>query len=347
MKLLCSPFFLRVVLLVGFVLSSSMATAESTVPVGLTKDAVLQNLARNVIAPAYAELDSACGALADAVEALHAGEDAEALNRARSRWFEAAWCARKIECFKTGPVVEGGYAPAFYFCPIRTASIERVVTGSEPLSEARVEELGAAAKGLCAIEYLLFRSASDASGARRRLYLHLLARELAGQAGRLAAEWREPRSASAVRFVQGGQDSLNRLVNQLAWSLESLNETQLRPLAVGEVGAETMGTASGLTKRLLLASMEGIRGVYGGGEGVGLDDWLRHLRSPVEERMDEQLRETLAAVAELDRPPAAGVDGAERARAAYAVCHATELLIKVDVASALGVTLTFSPVDGD
>ena len=150
-----------------------------------------------------------------------------------------------------------------------------------------------------------------------------------------------------MRFVQGGQESLNRLVNQLAWSLESLNETQLRPLAVGEVGAETMGTASGLTKRLLLASMEGIRGVYGGGEGVGLDDWLRHLRSPVEERMDEQLRETLAAVAELDRPPAAGVDGAERARAAYAVCHATELLIKVDVASALGVTLTFSPVDGD
>ena len=78
-----------------------------------------------------------------------------------------------------------------------------------------------------------------------------------------------------------------------------------------------------------------------------MDAWLRHLRSPVAERMDEQLRESLATVAELNRPLAAGADGVEEARAAYAVCHAMELLIKVDVASALGVTLTFSPVDGD
>lgn len=318
----------------------------------LTKEAVLQNLARNVVAPAYAELDTACGALAEAVEALHARADAGALRRARLRWSEAARCARSIECFKIGPVVDGGYGPAFYFCPIRPASIERAVGGVEPLSETRVEELGAAAKGLCAVEYLLFRPGGDddvlaaLGGERRRVYLRLITRELAAKAGRLAGEWREPMGAAAVRFTQGGQESLNRLVNQLAWSLEAFNEGRLRPLALGESGEETMGTASGLTKRLLPAGLEGIRRVYAGGAGIGVDDWLRHLGSPAAERMHAQLREALAGVVRLDRPEE-GDAAVERARAAYADCHALELLIKVDVASALGVTLMFSPVDGD
>lgn len=357
MKFPCSRFFSTVVLLVGFAQTSSVAIAGPKEQVGLTKDAVLQNLARNVIARAYAELNSACGALADAAEALHARADADALNRARSRWIEAALCARRIECFKIGPVVEGGYGPAFYFCPIRPASIERAVGGVEPLSEARVEELGAAAKGLCAVEYLLFRPAagdgdvlkslSGGQGERRRFYLRLIVRELVGQARRLAGEWREPMSAAAAGFTGGGQESLNGLVNQLAWSLEAMNETRLRPLALGETGDATMGTASGLTKRLLSAGLEGIRRMYTGGEGLGLDDWLRHLGSSSADQMDASLHEALAAVAGLDRPLAEGDDAAERGRTAYARCHALELVIKVDVASAMGVTLMFSPVDGD
>lgn len=341
----------------------ALAFAVTSTPVAKSADAerskvnresVLGEFAINVAAPAYTDLAARCGGLSEVAAILRGRPDDESIRIARERWMDAAASAQRISCFKIGPVADGGYSPSFYFCPIRPASIERVLSAKEPLSEARVEELGAAAKGLCAIEYLLFSPSPEAAahklngadGEKRREYLRLLAAELARKSAQLAKDWKAPVSQSATHFIEGRQESLNLLVNQLAWSLENLNEKKLRPIIAPEEGESSSGEAPGVGARML-ARMQGVQRVYQGGEGAGLDDLLRQVNPSAAQRVDEGLKKALSALALVDEPLKPGESLAEKARAAYEASRAVEVLIKVDVTSALGVTLTFSPIDGD
>lgn len=320
----------------------------------VNREAVLGELAVHVAAPAYADLATRCSRLSEVIAILRERPDEESIRNARERWMDAAASAQRISCFKIGPIADGGYAPSFYFCPIRPASIERVLSAKQPLSEGGVEELGAAAKGICAIEYLLFSPSAEAAarrlaevdGGKRREYLRLLAAELARKSAQLAKDWNAPLSQSATHFVEGRQGSLNLLVNQLAWSLENLNEKKLRPIVAPDDGEASSGGAPGAGARML-ARMQGVQRVFLGGDGTGLDDLLRQVNPSAAQRMDDGLKQALSALAVLDEPLKPGETLADKARVAYEASRAVEVLIKVDVTSALGVTLTFSPIDGD
>jgi uncharacterized protein len=352
-------------------MTSGNSHAANPPAAAFTKEIFLQQLVPNVIAPAYAELDAKCRALFEAATALQSDPQEDALKQTRSCWLDAALSAEQLDCFKIGPVVDNGTAPIFYFCPIRPASVERAIGGGGPPSESQVEELGAAAKGLFALEYLLFphsnppppldghdkgtafhddvlEQLSGPGGERRRLYLVLLAKELANKAQRLAREWQAPMSPSAVRFVEGGQASINTLIKQMVWCLENITERRLRPILAEAAGEKTSGPESQSAIRLILSSLEGIQRVYSGASETGLDDYLRHLGCPAADRFDQEYGNILAAVSELERhSESASREKLDQARSVYSSCHALELVIKVDLTSALGVTLTYSSIDGD
>jgi uncharacterized protein len=72
------------------------------------------------------------------------------------------------------------------------------------------------------------------------------------------------------------------------------------------------------------------------------------LNDPLEKRVQEQFEAALAAARAVAGPlEQAAVDRRASLQNAYDQVHALEILLKVDVASALGVTLTFSSTDGD
>lgn len=310
----------------------------------LNREAVLKEMVVKVIAPAYADLDTRSQALSAAIKSFTQNPNAETLQSARDCWKNTFLSAQKLSCFKIGPVADQGHATAFYFSAIRPASIERLMTSNDPLTAEKVEEMGATTKGLRAIEYLLTLPSPESaleklkSNERRRLYLQLLTDDVAFHAAMLAKDWKPPISESAQKFVEEWQESINALVNQLAWSVEDLAERQVRPLIVSE---NRTGPVS--VDGQMVARMEGIQRILC--EPNGVVDMLKSFGAPAGERLGQQIPIAAAKLKELEA--ASGEKRQELATGTYDACRKVELLIKVDAASALGVTLTFSPIDGD
>jgi predicted lipoprotein len=312
------------------------------------KDNLLESLVEQVATPGHAKLTKHSRLLAEAVEKLDQQPDAAALESARACWKEIAVTAQELTAFKHGPIKDGAVASTFHFVAVRPASIERGIQATR--GQAVLPDLGAAAKGLFAIEHLLFEAdalarLSGDEGKARRHYLRLIANENASQAEQLAKDWQAPYSESARRFLKGGQDSLNALVNQLAMSSEAIAMNRLEPLlnpeALGKTG-QLPGAASGHSQLLALAAVRGIQRVHDG----GLADYTRRLNPPLADQLDRQLASAVKGLAAFDRPlEAAGQQ--ERLVAACAECQALNVLLKVDLPSTLGVTLTFISTDGD
>jgi predicted lipoprotein len=98
----------------------------------------------------------------------------------------------------------------------------------------------------------------------------------------------------------------------------------------------------------LEAMLQGLQRAYLGGEGAGLDDYLRNLNPALETRVTQQFQKAVTALRSIDAPLEVAVtNGRASVEAAHKAVHDLEILFKVDVASALGVTITFNSNDGD
>ncbi len=290
-----------------------IATAQSA------KDLMLQGVVKNTVVPAYTRLAENCKLLSESSEMLEKQPDATNLEKTRACWLAAAVTAQELDCFKIGPIADAGDAAAFYFLPARPASIERAIQ-----SDGDLQQFGAAAKGLFAMEYLLFPReealAKLFAESKRLHYLFLIAQEVAGQAERLKTAWKEPQAESAKRFLTGGQNSLNALVNQMAMTTESVAVLRMDP----EKAENTPGTVSGHAKILQQAAVRGLHNIH----ASGLNDYTRRLNPALADRVNQEF-----AAAEKN--------------ISAETCNALLILHKVDLPSTLGVTLTFISSDGD
>jgi hypothetical protein len=85
-----------------------------------------------------------------------------------------------------------------------------------------------------------------------------------------------------------------------------------------------------------------------GGDGIGLDDYLVRMKSPAAHRVDAQFQKAIDAVQAINAPLEEAIGARERVvKQAHDECRALEILLKVEAASTLGVTLTFKSTDGD
>ena len=97
-----------------------------------------------------------------------------------------------------------------------------------------------------------------------------------------------------------------------------------------------------------MASLRGADQIYRGSEGLGLDDYLRALNPALETRIEQQFQKAITALEAVESPIEEAVgDRKEFVQRAYAAIRDLEILFKVDLASALGVTIMFNSGDGD
>jgi predicted lipoprotein len=107
-------------------------------------------------------------------------------------------------------------------------------------------------------------------------------------------------------------------------------------------------TPSGASLQGAIASLEGIQKFYRGAGGLGLADVLKPVNAPLAKRIDEQFDATLAGIKAIGVPlDQAAADKREAVQTACDKVKALEILFKVDLASALGVTISFISGDGD
>ena len=353
------------------VLTAASSLGQSATPEPFTKQAMLRDIASKILAPGWQEVAGKCRELTNSIARLIEKPDARSLEEARRVWLQTSKAVSRLRSFQAGPITERDFVYTFYYWQTLPYRMQDVLNSPKPIDSAHLEELGAPTKGLFAVEYLLFEIAPDQTNAAAntalvldglagpraenyRACLSVLSGELANKATLLANDWNAPGATGASqKFASSGQDSVNLLVNQMAACIEDASERHLHfvlvlPNPISRQLYRIERSRSGSSLDGVLASLEGAEKLFSGNAGFGLKDAIKQINPALERRLAEQFTSAIAATRAISMPlEEAAVKDRAAIEAAYEKARALEITLKVDVVSALGVTLTFSSNDGD
>ncbi|QAZ38101.1 hypothetical protein C1M51_00935 [Methylibium sp. Pch-M] len=350
---------------------AALALAGAAVPAAAQSDwarvavpvyaptAVLQGLNAAWTAPRAEAFAREAQALPDAVDALC--RSGRALNAAREQWRRSVQAWELLSTVAVGPLVERRSLRQIDFAPTRPALIEKAVRAA-PTDAAAMERVGTPAKGLPALEWLLW-TRPVAPGTPACRYAVEVARDIRREAQALQQAFGEPVAAKAAAADGDAEGEAvdeasvvaasAEFVNQWVGGVERLRWAQMeKPLrAAAGRAPDWPRAASGGSVASWKAQWEALRGlgVFAGGEAplagqglVPLETWLRSKgRNPEADRLVAAARQVDARMQRLDvRRPATVLDAAKALAALKRVAEA-------DVAPALEVSLGFSDADGD
>lgn len=344
-----------------------------------SRPVMLQDIATKVMIPGVRDFQAKCQALENVAAKLESEPTEANVKLTQAAWVEACLAWKRIQWLQFGPVKDRAYWSSLTFKPVYPKSIEKVLRDTKPLTPDYLAEQGAAAKGIYALEYLLFdlpqgqtawvgedgkpvktgtpRLAAKwllegETSVRRRAYVRELSRDLVAQLQVAQAIIDAP--DFVADYVKNGQNSVNLAVNGLLDELESSVVNVLR-LYVDQFANRTLrydqieGYAGGLSVRVLEEELAGLEKLYRGAGGIGMDDYVKHVNPGLAARLEQRLKagqEALKVFRELpvDQALVKHYTAMERA---HDELRELEIQIKLDVVSSLGITLLFSSTDGD
>lgn len=342
----------------------SLALAQR-LPPGLampfyTAPDLLRGAYRQLYTPRSAGFAQRAAELSEAVgrwcEGDAAGADA-GLAQARERWRAAALAWDGLSAVAIGPLLARRSQRRIDFSPTRPELIERAIR-AEPADARAMERIGTPAKGLPALEWLLWRR-PPAPGTAACRYALRVAEDIETEAQALAAAFEQEAARDWAADEQATAAATSELLNQWVGGLERLRWTQIeRPLrGAGQGGRNAPAwprAASGLTADSWAASWQALAALAAaagntapqpGTDLVPLESYLRGRGlNPLADRLAAQVAQVaqasrLAALARPQQRP--GVLAFARALAAL------KRLAEAELAPALDVHIGFSDADGD
>jgi predicted lipoprotein len=336
----------------------------------------LRDLANVVALPGYRTLAAAAVELEAAVETLVTAPGAERLVVAQEAWRATRRAWKETEAFRIGPSETLRTSARIDWPTADPDQIDAEVAGPAALSSAHLDTLGAQKVGFPALEYFLFDPvAGDAgavsrlageSNARRRGYLLALAVNVRERTEELRDAWEPAGGNFGADLVDSGiggstfptlKEAFDEVVNRLIFTAEVVEEDRLgAPLGVKTGGAPrpdlVESPRSGDALPGVVGNLQGIanvyRGTFQGGQGMGIGTQVVPLSPAIDADVRQLLDAAIAAVEAVPTPLAdAIVNHRDEALAAYEAVQNLRRALTLDVASVLGVKLTFGGNDGD
>lgn len=345
-----------------FVLQAGpLSAADGLVPVQRTIDGyVVPNIER--FAETADQLAADIGALCDT-------GTADTLTIARNSFRATGLTHARIDFLRIGPLEEDNRRDALLFWPDRRSTglkqVQRVIAGEDEsvLDAASLRQKSVALQGFGALEYLLHGTGSQTlaaeAGSFRCLYALSIANNIAGLADAIADDWRSPQGFARQWTKPGPDNDLYRnaaestaaLVGLISNALEIIRDQRLSPIAPFGLEKKTYKRAlfwrSGLTRDMLAASLTGLREMI---LISGLLDALPEDRRWIAGSVGFEFDSAMSALETLNGPVQSIVEDPEKSsKLAYLVVVTRSLqnLLGEQVAEALGLPTTFSPLDGD
>ena len=334
-----------------------------------TRRILLKGLGEQIFLPRYVEFEERAHEIEARASALCDDPTEETLGAARDVWWASRAPWKRNETVAFGPYVEPTFfGDAIDFWPCRPESILLVLDGTEPIDGSL---LGAAAKGLPAIEYLLYEPDADvvaesAPGSRRCEYLGAMSVELAAEATAIREAWDPAGGDFLGELVEAGRDSetydsvdmaLGEVVNRLVYDIEAARNAKIgAPLGNRTAGVpQPYAAESHYSGRSLEDVRDNLRGVEEVCFGADVEDaqsLTRYLdgigRGDIAPALREAFDESYAA---LDAIPGtlneAVVSDPALVQEAVDRLGELQLLIQADLINAMGLMLTFTDADGD
>lgn len=313
----------------------------------------VQGLHRTLTAPAAQRFAADAGELTAALRGHCDAGGAASLADARSRYGAAVEAWERLSAVAVGPLLERRSLRAIDFAPPRPALIERAI-GAQPRGAEAMERVGTPAKGLPALEWLLWTRPVERDTPACR-YAVEVAADIGREADALAGAF----DALARRDWSGDEaagPAMAEALNQWLGGLERLRwagiERPLRAAAdAGDAPAFPRRT-SGSTGAAWAAEWDMLRALGRAAEGVeppppgqGLVPFETYLRGRGLNPQADALRR---AVGQADTAlRGLTPDSGPRLEAAARALDALARHVEGEVAPALEVGIGFSDADGD
>lgn len=329
---------------------------------GADRQEVLTALVDEVYVPGYERVAAAAAGLAEMSASLcDALEDPEALSTAQDGWSELRTAWLLTRAFRFGPAIDQRAMSDIDFA-VDTEKVDDLLAGDEPVDEDAVASLGADVRGINAIEHVLF--AETPLDERSCEYVESASVALRARADLVLAAWTtadgdEPSFADQLRSPGDGgmytdvAEAYGDVVNYMMFTLNDIIDLRL-----GKASGDMSGTPEpeeadpGRAQRGrddiadLLSSVAAVYGVGADEDQLRLRDAVAEMSDETADALDDEIVAAQAAVDEIPTPLADATDP-EPAHAAYEAASTVRVTMQAEVASLLGITLTFGDADGD
>ena len=330
---------------------------------------LLENLGNNLILPAYEHLTQANEALSDAFVLLKVDPNSTTLDDFRSKLKSARLAWQACAPYQFGPAETRSLTNELNIYPVDQTQInQNISSGSYDLSTLSNID----AKGFQAISYLVYGDPDaqedilSSLSAERLQYIEDVLTRISTTSSDVYNDWKEDGgnyisefSAEDALGVDVGS-SVGKLINALNRDFE--RNTRDGKIGI-PVGIRTLGepipTSSeayyaGYSVELLVANIEAYKSLYFGGNGIGLDDYLEAIGGTTIDNADlnqsiaTQFENIESAIGKISDPlPQAIQSQKEDVEMVFAEMQIMNALLKTDLASTIGVVITYQDNDGD
>ncbi len=303
----------------------------------------IQAVYRDWMVPAAADFARDSARLAPALQALcdaPPGQADATLQLTRQRWLAALSSWERLSAVAIGPLIERRSQRQIDFMPTRPRLIEKAVK-SAPTGPAEMELIGTPAKGLPALEWLLWVQPVQPASPECRYAV-----QVAAEIGREAAALDQAYQQAAQHAPDNA--ALSDLVNQWVGGLERLRWANMeKPMRMAmtskrDTAPDFPRRSSGATANSWAAQWAALHALAVGRGPISMETALRERgQVKVADALVRAIRQADANMQGLT------ISSQDDILAAAEELDALKRLALKQVAPALGVSIGFSDADGD
>jgi predicted lipoprotein len=340
-----------------------------------SKEDMLNNIGSNIILANYDSLNTSVLELENAYNVFKSNITLNNLNKIRIAFKNAYLSYQQTSLFEFGPAETVSYRVSLNTFPTDTNQIISN-TNSNAYNLSAAENIDA--KGFPAIDYLLFIFSKNDSlmiekykepnlGSNRIEYLGALIGDIKSKVNSVYNGWKSSSGNYINTFKSAtGSDvgsSISMLVNQLSYDLEIIKNPKLGiPLGKKTLGNlmpdKCEGLYAGNSVQLMKKNLLNIYNTYAGidakGANInGLDDYVKFLNSEyngikLHDAINNQFQLALSKLNEVPDPLSSSLtNNRSKGEAAYTEIQKLVVILKNDLASAIGIQITYQDSDGD
>ena len=284
----------------------------------------------------------------------------ENLHKTKEAWKIAAGTFSTIEPYNFGEIKSTNIQTAFYSWGANDTGINEYISSNKSIDEETINSLSTTYRGLSAIEFLLFELSDQEtidsfSNSRRIEYLMVLGSNLVTKAEIYKTLWKTSRKNFIENIQTGINGSINQIVNQIYALLEDVKSFKIgQPAAIEKTNTpdaeKLQAEKSKFSLTLIQKNIESIKKIYFGNAN-GLDDYIfsETKNTKLNDKISKTFTDIENTINNLNSKPLKEniFDKPNEVKILYDKIKYLLLLMKIDVANVLSVTITVTDNDGD
>jgi len=307
----------------------------------LKKD-ILNNVAGNVCQASYVDMAAKANTMLTAITTLVTTTNDANLQACRTAWKDTRTTWERSEAWLFGPVEADNIDPRIDTWPVDFNALEAILSSSDALTEAYVDNLDDALKGFHPIEYLLWGQNGTKTAAsftaREKQYLLALAQNLNKLCGEVKDSWTGGYTSQLASAGSGSTEYATRLAAYLeivdamtGICDEVANGKMYDPFVAQDASKEESPFAKNSITDFT-NNINGIMNIYQGkfnADGSGIEDLVRNYNLSLDNEIKTKHAAAIAALQTITLPYGQAILS-QQTQVQNAMAKVNELAVELD-----------------